>query len=79
MSGIQPRASVPLAPFTTLGVGGPAQWFAAAATADHLPLAHAWAADRGLPLSVLGGGSNLVIADEGVPGLVLHVDIRGAA
>ena len=74
---IQPQAGVPLAPFTTLGIGGPARWFARATTIDHVAAAHAWAEEEGQPLFVLGGGSNLVIADEGFNGLVVQVAILG--
>jgi UDP-N-acetylmuramate dehydrogenase len=62
---------------TTLGVGGRARWFARATTVDEVRAAHQWAADRRHPLFVLGGGSNLVVADEGVNGLVLQVAICG--
>lgn len=74
---IAPRAGVPLAPLTTLGVGGHAQWFARATSGEEVAAAHRWCIDRSLPLLVLGGGSNLVIADSGVEGLVLHVVIPG--
>jgi UDP-N-acetylmuramate dehydrogenase len=70
------RESVPLAPFTTFGIGGPARYFAQAATPVHVQQAHAWAV-RSLPLFVLGGGSNLLVRDTGFPGLVLHMRIRG--
>jgi UDP-N-acetylmuramate dehydrogenase len=73
----EPQANVPLAPFATLQVGGPAQWFVRAQSPRQVQLAHAWAAERGLPVFILGGGSNVVIAKHGVPGLVLHVTIRG--
>lgn len=76
---VPPRQDVPLAPLTTLRVGGFAQWYVRVATAAHLQSAHAWALDRGLPVFVLGGGSNVVIADSGIPGLVLHVVIDGIA
>jgi UDP-N-acetylmuramate dehydrogenase len=70
---------VPLAPFTTLGVGGRAEWFTSAATPDDIAAAHAWARERGEPLTVLGGGSNVVIADAGIRGLVLHNRLGGMA
>lgn len=66
-----------MAPLCTLGVGGAAQHFAVAETVDDVREAVRWAQDEGLELRVLGGGSNLVIADEGVPGLVLQMAIRG--
>ncbi|HET7244401.1 MAG TPA: UDP-N-acetylmuramate dehydrogenase [Streptosporangiaceae bacterium] len=70
-------AQVPLAGYTTLGLGGPARHFAEAADDTEL-VAQVWAADeRGEPLLVLGGGSNLVVADEGFPGTVVHVATRG--
>ena len=68
---------VSLAPLSTLGVGGTAEWFASAGTLADVGSAHVWAHERGLPLVVLGGGSNVVIADEGVRGLVLHNRIGG--
>lgn len=67
----------PLAPFTTFGIGGPARWFARATTEDEIAEAAAWAREHGVPLFVLGGGSNLLVADAGFDGLVLHVGLRG--
>ena len=67
----------PLAPFTTLGIGGPARWFIEATGEEDVSLAAAWARARGIKLFVLGGGSNLLIADRGFDGLVLHVALRG--
>ena len=70
-------ARVPLAGYTTLRLGGPARHFAEAADDVEL-IGQVWAADeRGEPLLVLGGGSNLVVADEGFPGTVVHVATRG--
>jgi UDP-N-acetylmuramate dehydrogenase len=69
----------PLAPFTTLGIGGPARWFAEAASEDEILEAAEWARGRDVPLFVLGGGSNLVVSDAGFDGLVLHVGPRGIA
>lgn len=68
---------IPLAPFTTLGIGGPARWFATARTEDDVVEATGFAAEHALPLFVLGGGSNLLVADAGFPGLVLHMAISG--
>ncbi len=62
---------VPLAPRTTLGVGGPARFFAACASPLEVARCLAWAADEGLDVFVLGGGSNLVVADQGFDGLVV--------
>ena len=72
-----PQAQVPLAPFTTLGVGGPARWFLKAGHVDDVRGAHVWSRERALPLFVLGGGSNLVISDEGFSGLIVQVALEG--
>lgn len=71
------QENIPLAPFTTLQVGGPARYFVEAATEEEVKEAVAWAAERLAPLFLLGGGSNLVISDAGWPGLVLKVSIPG--
>lgn len=68
---------VPLAPLTTLGVGGEARYLAEARSEDDACAVVRWARERGLPLFVLGGGSNVLIADRGWPGLALRVAIRG--
>jgi UDP-N-acetylmuramate dehydrogenase len=67
----------PLAPLTTLGIGGLARWFYEAGTEDEIAEAAAWSRERGVKLFVLGGGSNLVVSDAGFDGLVLHVGLRG--
>ncbi len=70
--------NVPLAPFTTLGIGGPARWFVTAHHEDEVREAVRIATeDLHVPLFVLGGGSNLLVADTGFPGLVLHLQLRG--
>ncbi len=69
--------NVALAPMTTLGIGGPARYFAEVTTTEALLAGVEWAGSRGAPLFVLGGGSNIVVADSGFPGLVLRVSIRG--
>ena len=71
------REGVPLAPFTTLGIGGPARWLLEAADPGSVREGLEWAAERSLAVLVLGGGSNVLIADEGFPGLVLRVALRG--
>jgi UDP-N-acetylmuramate dehydrogenase len=68
---------VPLAPYTTFQIGGPARWFAQAESEDDIASGIAFAADRGLPLFILGGGSNLLVSDDGFPGLVLRIGLRG--
>lgn len=66
-----------MAPLTTLRVGGPARYFVEARSEAQLTEAISYASRRRLPLFVLGGGSNLVVADEGWPGLVLKVALPG--
>ncbi|OGG39850.1 UDP-N-acetylenolpyruvoylglucosamine reductase [Candidatus Kaiserbacteria bacterium GWA2_50_9] len=68
---------VPLAPLTTLGVGGEARFFVEAHTLQEVTDALDYARTHALPVFVLGGGSNIVIADSGFEGLVLHVCIAG--
>ena len=72
-----PLEHVPLAAHCTLRVGGAARYFLEARDEAAVLEAAEWAAGRGLPVRVLGGGSNLVIDDEGVDGLVLGIRLRG--
>src|SRR5689334_17621991 len=71
------QENVPLAPLTTLGVGGLAKYLVRATTSDEVRKAVDFSRARNLPLFVMGGGSNLVISDAGWPGIVLHMDVRG--
>ena len=64
--------NVPLAPLTTLGIGGPARFFAEVRGEGDLVEALAFAEGRQLPIFILGGGSNVLVADEGFPGLVIR-------
>jgi UDP-N-acetylmuramate dehydrogenase len=76
---VQELSQVPLAGLTTLRLGGPARRLLVAVTEDEVVEA-VRAADAGAePLLVLGGGSNLVVADEGFDGTVLQVATRGVA
>lgn len=70
------REQVPLAPLTTLGIGGPAGYFAEAQSEADVVEGVEFARSRALPLFVLGGGSNVVIADAGFSGLVLRMAIN---
>ena len=72
------KENTPLAPYTTFGIGGPARWFVEAASEDEIVEGTAWAQERGLTLFVLGGGSNLLVADGGFDGLVLRIALRGS-
>ncbi len=71
------QENVALAGYTTFRVGGPARYFVEATAEEDIPEAFRWARERSLPLFVLGGGSNLLVAEEGFPGLVLRIAIRG--
>jgi len=71
------RENVALAPLTTLKVGGPARFFVEAGSTAEVAESVQWAHTHDLPLFVLGGGSNLVIADSGWPGLVMKLAITG--
>ena len=71
------RATPALADYTTLGLGGPAKSLVTADAEKDL-IEAVRAADAGAdPLLLIGGGSNLVISDEGFPGTVIHVNTRG--
>jgi UDP-N-acetylmuramate dehydrogenase len=71
------REQIALSGYTTLGLGGPAARFVEAGS-DEEVLATVRAADEGgEPVLVLGGGSNLVVADEGFPGTVIQMLTRG--
>lgn len=69
--------NVPLAPLTTFGIGGPARYFIEAKDEETVLDAVNWAKDRNVPLFVLGGGSNLLVADSGFEGLVIKIGISG--
>lgn len=71
------QANIPLAPFTTLGVGGPARWFVRVSTEAELIGAFEWAESEGEKVFVLGGGSNILVADAGFDGLVVKIEIAG--
>jgi UDP-N-acetylmuramate dehydrogenase len=66
-----------LAPLTTLGIGGPARWFVEVKNEDDILEAVRFSRDQRLPLFVLGGGSNLLVSDQGFPGLVLRIGLEG--
>lgn len=71
------QENVPLAPLTTFRIGGPARFFVDATSRAEVEEAVRFAQSHGAPLFVLGGGSNLLIADSGWPGLVLKISIPG--
>src|SRR6266700_1662387 len=71
------RSRVRLASYTTLGLGGPARAFSEVASAQDVVDAVGSADTAGEPVLILGGGSNLVVADEGFDGTVVYVATRG--
>ncbi|MEA5465363.1 UDP-N-acetylmuramate dehydrogenase [Leptothoe sp. PORK10 BA2] len=70
-TGCVAKAQFSLANLTTFKVGGPAEWFAAPKSIDELQACVQWAGAEGLPITRLGAGSNLLISDRGLPGLVI--------
>ena len=71
--GISLLREEPLARHTYMRIGGPAEYFATPATLEELTALLEWAHARGLRVRPLGGGSNIVVADEGVRGLVVSL------
>ena len=66
------RSQVPLAPRTTLGVGGNAEWYGEARTVEDLRAFSQFAQENQLPLRVLGSGSNVLVSDHGVHAVVVR-------
>ncbi len=71
------REEVPLAPYTTFKVGGPAQWFLETSGEEEIVRALRVAHNAGVKVMLLGGGSNVLVADAGIRGLVVRP--RGGA
>ena len=78
-TGAPVREQAALADYTTLRLGGPARRLVEAATETEIVAEVRAADERGEPLLVLGGGSNLVVADEGFPGTVVRVATEGVS
>lgn len=74
---VHPAEGVPLAPLTTLEIGGPARFLADADDVATVAEALRWTRARGIPAAVIGGGSNLVVADTGFDGFILRMRRRG--
>jgi len=75
--GLKIEENVPLAPLTTLKIGGAARFFVRAETEKQVIEAFNFAREHGFELFILGGGSNILVSDEGFDGLVLQIAIRG--
>ncbi|MFY9225997.1 MAG: UDP-N-acetylmuramate dehydrogenase [Blastocatellia bacterium] len=71
------QENISLSPFTTLKIGGLARYFVNATDEEIIYQSIKWAKKENLPLFILGGGSNLVISDNGFAGLVLHINNLG--
>ena len=74
--GVEVRADEPLSRYTSFKLGGTADWFVVPSTVAGLcqVLRIAW--EEGCPVTVMGGGSNLLVADEGVRGIVIRMSRR---
>lgn len=71
------QRDIPLALHTAIGLGGPARFLAACRSLEEIRYCLGWARKEKLPVQVLGGGSNILFADEGFAGLVLKVELQG--
>lgn len=67
----QIKSQVSLAPLTSFRVGGPAEWYIAPDTLEELQASFEWASSEGVPITLLGAGSNLLVSDRGLSGLVI--------
>lgn len=72
-------AQAPLAPLTTFGVGGPADWLVEVRSVEELQAVVCAARAAGHPVHVLGGGSNVLVSDRGVRGVVLRLRLAGVS
>jgi UDP-N-acetylmuramate dehydrogenase len=77
MTGLKIQENVPLAPLTTLKIGGAARFFVSAKAEREVVEAIEFAREKALEIFVLGGGSNVLIADQGFDGLVLQIALKG--
>ncbi len=66
---IQPKTS--LSTLTSYRVGGEAQWYVAPKNNDEVEATFEWYVNQDIPLTLLGAGSNLLVSDHGIPGLVI--------
>ncbi len=71
------QEQVPLSAWTSLRMGGPARYFVTLRSADVVPNAFEFARQQSLPTLVLGGGSNVLVSDDGFSGTVIHVATEG--
>ena len=71
------KEQVPLAPYTTFHIGGPARFFVHAPSIEEIKEALSFAKERNIPVLILGGGSNVLIDDAGFDGLVIKIELSG--
>lgn len=76
-TGLAIQENIPLAPFTTFKIGGPANYFLRAKTVAELVQALKEAETNKIPVFILGGGSNVLVNDKGFNGLVIKIEIGG--
>jgi UDP-N-acetylmuramate dehydrogenase len=76
-SEIEIRQNISLAPLTTLKIGGEARFFARVVSEEQVAETLEFARKKGLPVFILGGGSNVLIADNGFDGVVLQIALKG--
>lgn len=70
---LQIQENIPLAPLTTFKIGGSARYLAEVRNVDDIQEAIAWAKEKQISFVVLAGGSNVLIPDEGIDGLVIRI------
>lgn len=71
--GLEMQENVILAPYTTYKIGGPARYFCEAKNEEEIANAVAWARKQNVPFFSLGGGSNILVSDNGFDGLVVRI------
>src|SRR3989338_2795355 len=71
------KQNIPLILYTTFNIGGKAKFFVEVKSVEELAEAIKFKRDNRLPHFVLGGGSNILVSDDGFDGLVIKIDIRG--
>ena len=69
---------IALAPYTYYKIGGPARYFKHAKTNSDIIETSAWSKTEGIPLLILGAGSNILVADQGFPGLALRIELQSS-
>ena len=71
------RENIPLSQYTTIGLGGPARFFLSVTSQRMVKEGLQFAVQKKLPVRIIGGGSNIIVADAGFPGLIIHIALEG--